>query len=700
MFKKFIVLMLGMFVCLIGLSACSSREVTPQPAPTVTVMPTQPLQATSVISTPLVAPTRAPVTPTTAGTPVALSAPTSSSRPVNGINARLNEPFTLGWSQWATFADANNMRVFFTSMLEDTRCALDINCFQAGNVRVAVTVESGGQVARFDLSTRPNDYRRIGSFNGYLIQFVDVAPARERAAVPIQPIDYRVKLVVTPGVLNVTPARINEPFTLKLGQTIAVADLDTQVAFESVTQDSRCPTRATCATSGEANVVIALQRDGKTDRLTLGTNLANATKRSSLFNSAGVYLNALTPHPQNEFASKEIAPSEYQVTLVVVNYVSLPAPTPRTTTTPSQTTCADLSRGDATEILDEAIQEQPIQMTLFSPPPATMNVRGLCGYGTVAFTPNRTAPIGVPVVSPSVARADRAVIAGKLTDRQPWEQLLSIVSAIDAANPRGASVQYHKWLTMFMAGVSARDALNELPDAARGVANVRVNKVSGLGDSAVSVWREFEGGRYAALVAQKGETLFVITALVSLQRTEDNVLTAMRPAMQKMLGQTVGAPAMPGDVPTGWTRLKTTRFSILVPDGFYAQVPLRDVQVKSDSAQLILMGRDRETGFSVMVTESPLLFGTAQKKMENRKNEVVGSREPSLILKTQTGLLVNGRDTAILEYVHADQVAVTYDIVAGTEEFEIVIDYGKPTDANFIANAERIANSFKVDAGD
>ena len=40
--------------------------------------------------------------------------------------------------------------------------------------------------------------------------------------------------------------------------------------------------------------------------------------------------NALTPYPQQEFASKEIAPSEYQATFVVVNPATpLVAPTPQ-----------------------------------------------------------------------------------------------------------------------------------------------------------------------------------------------------------------------------------------------------------------------------------------------------------------------------------------------------------------------------------
>jgi hypothetical protein len=525
----------AIYVLGILMIGCSANTPTPQAAPTntttpptATSAPTQMPSPTTAPSTPTIAPTRAPAqaSPTS---PV--NAPTIAPMPVNGITARLNEPFTLGLSQWATLPDANNTRVFFTTILEDTRCALDVNCFQAGNVRVAVTVESGGKLTRFDLSTRPNDYRRIGSFNGYLVQFIDIAPLREHAAVPIQPIEYRLKLMVTRGSLDTTQARLNESFTLKLGQSVSVADLNAQITFESVQQDSRCPARVMCATIGEATVVITLQRDGKTDRLILGTMPANAVKRSALFESAGVYLNAVTPYPQNEFASKEFAPSDYQVTLVVANFVSS-APTGQPTI---QTMCSDLSRGDASEILGEAIQEQPTQIILFPPPTTMIAMRGLCGYGSVAYTPNRIAQPDVPYVSPASVRSDRAVIVGKLSNQQRLEQLLSVISVIDAANARGASTLYSKLLTLYSAGTWSRDLLGEFPEAARGATNVRVNKVNALGDSAISVWREFNGGRYAALVAQKGDTLYVVTAIVNSQRSEDATLATERVVIEKML---------------------------------------------------------------------------------------------------------------------------------------------------------------------
>ncbi|MBI4671709.1 MAG: hypothetical protein HY741_08595 [Chloroflexi bacterium] len=500
------------------------------PTPTKTIADESP--TAKIIST--MNPTPVVSKGTASGTPAA-SAQSTPSAPMTGITARLNEPFTLKLGQWATLPDANDTRVSFTTLLEDTRCPLDVNCVQAGKVRVGVSVESGGKLAQFDLSSMPQDYRNVGAFNGYLVQFVEIAPARKTVNQPIPLGDYQLTLRVSAGSLDVAQARINEPFTLKLGQSVPLAGTDARVTFESVQQDSRCPARALCATSGAAEVVIAVQREDKTDRLTLSTNRDGAIKRSALFDTAGVALNALTPYPQNEFASKEIAPKEYQATLVVVNYVPSSSSTAPRITTTSVDACPDLTRGAASEILDEAVHEQPTEMILFPPPATTVSLHGICGYGSIAYNPNRIPQVTVPFVSPASVRSDRAVIAAKLTDQRRQEQLLSIVSALDAANPRGPSNLYMKLLTGYSAGAWSRDALGEFPDAARGAANVHVESVSGMGESAVWVWREFEGGRYAALVAQKGETLFVVTALTTAQRTKENVMAAMTTVMQKML---------------------------------------------------------------------------------------------------------------------------------------------------------------------
>lgn len=462
-----------------------------------------------------------------------LFTPTLAALPVNGITARLNETFTLGISQWATLTDAKNTRVFFTSLLEDTRCALDINCFQAGKTRVAVTVESDGKLARFDLSSSPTDHRRVGAFNNYLVEFVDLAPARKSASVPIPLNDYPVTLRVTPGSLNATHARLNEPFTLKLGQAIDFDDAPLQLLFEAVQQDSRCPARVLCATSGSATLIVRATSGAAstTTSLELGGKGMPIIPLSDRLATVTMYANALTPHPQQEFASKEISPNEYTATLLVATAGVFSTPS----TPQALTTCPHLARGDASEILGQALQEKPANMVLFHPTTNAFIMRGICGYGSIAFTPNKTRTLNLPGVSPASAQADYAVVAGKFTDSQRLEQLVSLASAIESANPHASGILVPKLLTLRAAGVWYRDMIGDFPDAARNATGVTVTHVANLGDTAIWVWREFAGGRYAALVAQKGETLFVLTALADEQRAQEAMRLTMTSAMQKML---------------------------------------------------------------------------------------------------------------------------------------------------------------------
>ncbi|MBI5303035.1 MAG: hypothetical protein HY868_12935 [Chloroflexi bacterium] len=505
------------------LVACNTPLLPPRESPWEPAPTTYPLTLTAIPAR--VTPTAMPLSSATATATPQMTTPTLAA--TNGITARLNEPFTLKVSQWATLADANNTRVFFTTVREDSRCPVNVACVQAGKVRVLITVESNGKSARFDLSNSPADYRQRGAFGGYVVELMDVAPRLQAVGTPMPMDDYRATLRVRAGSLVSSAPRLAEPFTLKVGQTVTLDD-KMQATFEAMQQDSRCPMRALCATSGTANVVVALQRDGKTERLTLDANPDSAFKRSTVFESYTVFLNALTPYPQQEFASKEIAANEYEATLVVVSFA------PRMTTPISLSGCPDLTRGDAAEILGEAVKESPTEMTLFLVPSSRVTVRGLCGFGSVAYTPNKLAPANVPAVLPASAQSDRAVIAGKLTDNKRLEQLLGIASVIEAANPRASSILSAKLLTMYTAGAWFREMLSDFPDAARDATAVRVKRMDGLGDSAIWVWREFSGGRYAALVAQRGETLFVIAALVSEQRMEDGALSAMMLAMQKM----------------------------------------------------------------------------------------------------------------------------------------------------------------------
>ena len=281
-----------------------------------------PLTTQPVVLTATPTPTIPSATPSIA--PSATRTPTLSAQPNE-------EHLTLRMGEWTALSSANDTRVILTTLLEDSRCPSDANCMQPGRARVAITIDSGGRLARFDLSSFGMDLNRFGSFNGYLLELRKVMPLAARVGTTIPPSDYRVTMRVTVSSLDAASAHFNEPFTLKLGQSVGFDGSTMRLLFESVQQDSRCPISALCATSGTATlgVVITNQATSETLTVQVGGNETITTMPAVRNVTARIRVNALTPYPQQEFASKEIAPNEYQATFVLINpAVPFSSPTP------------------------------------------------------------------------------------------------------------------------------------------------------------------------------------------------------------------------------------------------------------------------------------------------------------------------------------------------------------------------------------
>jgi hypothetical protein len=68
------------------------------------------------------------------------------------------------------------MTIKFVSLVEDSRCPEGVNCIQAGNAKIKVTVKvRGGESKTFELNT--NLGPKGESFEGYAINLVTVTPA-------------------------------------------------------------------------------------------------------------------------------------------------------------------------------------------------------------------------------------------------------------------------------------------------------------------------------------------------------------------------------------------------------------------------------------------------------------------------------------------------------------------------------------------
>ena len=131
------------------------------------------------------------------------------------------------------------------------------------------------------------------------------------------------QLELPPAPLGKTTA-LDTPFTLMLGESIAVDGEPATIRLERWIEDHRCPAGQECAESGPVKVQITLWREGKpmtypvftvhTDQT--GAVLADAPG-SAGENKVGPYritLTAVTPYPD---ADGIVAPDEYRATLIL-----------------------------------------------------------------------------------------------------------------------------------------------------------------------------------------------------------------------------------------------------------------------------------------------------------------------------------------------------------------------------------------------
>jgi hypothetical protein len=106
--------------------------------------------------------------------------------------------------------------------------------------------------------------------------------------------------------------QLDNPFTLRVGQTATVAGEGLSVSFEGVPEDSRCPTGVQCVWAGNAVVQVVLSKDGKAAGFELNTNLEPKTANYLEYT---IELVSLAPYPSSK--GGPIAQSQYRATFVV-----------------------------------------------------------------------------------------------------------------------------------------------------------------------------------------------------------------------------------------------------------------------------------------------------------------------------------------------------------------------------------------------
>lgn len=105
--------------------------------------------------------------------------------------------------------------------------------------------------------------------------------------------------------------RLGDEFTLRVGQSASIPEINLWMRFIKVVADSRCPGDVTCVWAGDGAVLLEvapLNGDSKED--TLHTTL---DPHSIPLGSAELRLVHLQPYP---YTYRPIAPGDYVVTLV------------------------------------------------------------------------------------------------------------------------------------------------------------------------------------------------------------------------------------------------------------------------------------------------------------------------------------------------------------------------------------------------
>ncbi|HEX7243012.1 MAG TPA: hypothetical protein VF263_22175 [Longimicrobiaceae bacterium] len=106
--------------------------------------------------------------------------------------------------------------------------------------------------------------------------------------------------------------QLNQPFELRVGETVAVSGEPLTVKLESVPSDSRCPTGVNCVWAGNAVVRVTLSSPGVAPQtFELNTTL---DPKSATYGAYTIDFTALAPYPSS---TNPIAQSKYRATFVV-----------------------------------------------------------------------------------------------------------------------------------------------------------------------------------------------------------------------------------------------------------------------------------------------------------------------------------------------------------------------------------------------
>ena len=115
--------------------------------------------------------------------------------------------------------------------------------------------------------------------------------------------------------------RLDEEFSLSVGQRVRVEGEDLQMEFLEVVADSRCPKDVTCIWAGEVRCLVELVSSGSSERVELTQPGLTGDSNRQAFKGYELSF-TVTPYPE---AGKPIPRGDYRLILTVRKGTSSPS---------------------------------------------------------------------------------------------------------------------------------------------------------------------------------------------------------------------------------------------------------------------------------------------------------------------------------------------------------------------------------------
>lgn len=473
--------------------------------------------------------------------------------------AALDEPFTLHIGDWATLSDTpEELSVQVAEFVSDNRCPAKVNCVVAGQVEFMLRVRMGNVVHRqlFPIGTYPmNDGNKV-RYGGYEIELTGVEPPAPPPDEELAPSQYEATLLVRVAG-NATPAptalptatptpqddqgdgqglTLDQPFTLQVGETATLDDIDFRVTLRSLSEDSGCVTADDCSLM-LAEGTLVLQEGDDREVLTFSTSFT--PEQPFTYEYAGYVV---------QLAHVEQGRDGNQVATFVIqkpqSTVEIPAPQ-------RVERCPLFSRFDAAAMLQEEVDTEAVVNLVFGPLPADATAAaGLCGYVTTAFSDARQIDEQAPALLSEVA-ADRAVVVETI-DSSDSTRLLQLANLVTAADPAAQTDTLLRLQAHLTAGDTA-DFIRDVADMAAADPTFTVEPLANRNEEGVWLWQQTQDGYFALLLLRDGERFQVVVALLNGEAEERTVrgyaLVVTGQQEQGTINEVPPTPQVPPDAP-------------------------------------------------------------------------------------------------------------------------------------------------------